>query len=80
MAETYPCPVEGCDHAPFKTPQALGSHISIVAYRHNEKGQLWCSRQTSLGIVEGHSDILLAGIIFRAAQGADEMEAGYHVW
>jgi hypothetical protein len=30
MAETYPCPVEGCDHAPFKTPQALGSHISIV--------------------------------------------------
>ena len=28
MAETYPCPVEGCDHAPFKTPQALGSHIS----------------------------------------------------
>ena len=30
MAETYPCPVEGCDHTPFKTPQALGSHISIV--------------------------------------------------
>jgi hypothetical protein len=30
MAETYPCPVEGCEHAPFKTPQALGSHLSIV--------------------------------------------------
>jgi hypothetical protein len=30
MVETYPCPVEGCDHAPFKTPQALGSHLSIV--------------------------------------------------
>jgi hypothetical protein len=30
MAETYPCPVEGCDHVPFKTPQALGSHISLV--------------------------------------------------
>ncbi len=30
MAETYPCPVEGCDHAPFKTPQTLGSHINII--------------------------------------------------
>ncbi len=30
MAETYRCSVEGCDHAPFKIPQALGSHISIV--------------------------------------------------
>ena len=27
MAETYPYPVEGCDHAPFKTVQALQSHI-----------------------------------------------------
>ena len=30
MAETYPYPVDGCDHTPFKTPQALGSHISMV--------------------------------------------------
>ena len=29
MAETFPYPVEGCEHTPFKTPQALGSHISI---------------------------------------------------
>ena len=27
MAKTYPCPVEVCDHAPFKTVQALQSHI-----------------------------------------------------
>jgi len=27
MAETLTCPVEGCDHPPFKTPQALQSHI-----------------------------------------------------
>ena len=27
MAETHPYPVEGCDHAPFKTFQALQSHI-----------------------------------------------------
>jgi len=27
MAETYPYPVEGCDHAPFKTFQALQSYI-----------------------------------------------------
>jgi len=31
MAETYPYPVEGCDHAPFKTVQALA--ISEVATR-----------------------------------------------
>jgi len=30
MAETYPCPVEGCDHEPFKTPQALQSHIRYI--------------------------------------------------
>jgi hypothetical protein len=30
MAETYPCPVEGCDHAPFKTPQALGVHPGVA--------------------------------------------------
>lgn len=30
MAETYPCPVEGCDHEPFKTSQALASHIRSV--------------------------------------------------
>jgi hypothetical protein len=30
MAETYPYPVDGCDNTPFKTPQALGSHISMV--------------------------------------------------
>jgi len=30
VAETYPCPVEGCDHTPFKMPQALGSHIHSV--------------------------------------------------
>jgi len=27
MAELYECPVEGCDHSPFKTSQALNSHI-----------------------------------------------------
>lgn len=27
MAELITCPVEGCDHPPFKTPQALQSHI-----------------------------------------------------
>jgi len=31
MAETYPYPVEGCDHAPFKTIQALAT--SEVATR-----------------------------------------------
>jgi len=31
MAETYPYPVEGCDHAPFKTVQALAT--SEVATR-----------------------------------------------
>lgn len=30
MAENYPCPVEGCEHVPFKTPQALASHIRNV--------------------------------------------------
>jgi hypothetical protein len=38
MAETYPCPVEGCDHAPFKTPQALGSHISTDIMRRASYG------------------------------------------
>ena len=27
MKETYQCPAGGCDHPPFKTPQALRSHI-----------------------------------------------------
>ncbi len=31
MAKTYPYPVEGCDHAPFKTVQALAT--SEVATR-----------------------------------------------
>jgi hypothetical protein len=57
MAETYPYPVEGYDHAPFKTPQALGSHISIVTYRHNEGGQLRSIRQTSFETVQGCNDI-----------------------
>ena len=39
-----------------------------------------CLRQISFEIVEGHSDILLAGIIFRAAQGADEMEREVVGW
>ena len=30
MAETYQCPVEGCDHSPFKTFQALQSHIRNI--------------------------------------------------
>lgn len=30
MAETYPCPVEGCEHESFKTPQALQSHIRYL--------------------------------------------------
>ena len=30
MAELYECPVEGCDHSPFKTSQALNSHIRNV--------------------------------------------------
>ena len=30
MAEIHSCPVEGCDHTPFKTPQALGSYIHSV--------------------------------------------------
>ncbi|KKN30185.1 hypothetical protein LCGC14_0836620 [marine sediment metagenome] len=30
MGETYLCTVEGCDHVPFKTPQALASHIRNV--------------------------------------------------
>ena len=40
MAELYECPVEGCDHAPFKTSQALGSHIHSLhrEYRPGGKG------------------------------------------
>ena len=30
MAQLYECPVEGCDHSPFKTSQALNSHIRNV--------------------------------------------------
>ncbi|MBA7593441.1 hypothetical protein ES703_00361 [subsurface metagenome] len=30
MTETHICPVEGCDHAPFKTSQALKSHIRNI--------------------------------------------------
>jgi len=30
MAELYECPVEGCGHSPFKTSQALNSHIRNV--------------------------------------------------
>jgi len=30
MAELYECPVERCDHPPFKTSQALNSHIRNV--------------------------------------------------
>ncbi|MBA7535389.1 hypothetical protein ES705_27642 [subsurface metagenome] len=30
MAEDYHCPVEGCEHEPFKTPQALQSHIRNI--------------------------------------------------
>ena len=30
MTETYQCPVEGCDHVPFKSPQALQSHIRNI--------------------------------------------------
>ena len=30
MPELHECPVEGCDHSPFKTSQALNSHIRNV--------------------------------------------------
>ena len=30
MAETYTCPVEECEHPPFKTKQALESHIRNI--------------------------------------------------
>ncbi|MBA7570936.1 hypothetical protein ES708_12692 [subsurface metagenome] len=30
MAELYECSVEGCDHSPFRTSQALNSHIHNV--------------------------------------------------
>ena len=30
MTETFTCPVEGCDHPPFKTSQALQSHIRNI--------------------------------------------------
>jgi len=30
MKETYQCPAGGCDHPPFKTPQALRSHIRNI--------------------------------------------------
>jgi len=30
MKETYQCPPGGCDHPPFKTPQALRSHIRNI--------------------------------------------------
>jgi len=30
MSESIPCPVEGCDHPPFKTSQALNGHIRNV--------------------------------------------------
>ena len=34
MAETYPCPIEGCEHPPFKSPQGLQSHIRNVHPGH----------------------------------------------
>ncbi|MBA7617520.1 hypothetical protein ES703_24835 [subsurface metagenome] len=30
MTELYECPVEGCTHPPFKTPQARSSHIRSI--------------------------------------------------
>lgn len=38
MAELYECPVEGCDHSPFKTSQALNSHIRYVHPEYEEGG------------------------------------------
>ncbi len=38
MAELYECPVEGCDHSPFKTSQALNSHIRNVHPEYEEGG------------------------------------------
>ncbi|MBA7714961.1 hypothetical protein ES703_123994 [subsurface metagenome] len=38
MAELHECPVEGCDHAPFKTSQALGSHIRSIHPEYKAAG------------------------------------------
>ena len=38
MAELYECPVEGCDHSPFKTSQALNSHIRNVHPEYEGRG------------------------------------------
>ena len=38
MAELYECPVEGCDHSPFKTSQALNSHIRNVHPEYEGEG------------------------------------------
>lgn len=38
MVELYECPVEGCDHAPFKNSRALGSHIAYVHPEYKPEG------------------------------------------
>ena len=39
MAKLYECPVEGCDHSPFKTSQALNSHIRNVHHEYEGGGK-----------------------------------------
>ena len=39
MSELLPCPVEGCDHPSFKTPQARQSHIRNIHPEFLEGGE-----------------------------------------
>jgi len=55
MKETYQCPPGGCDHPPFKAPQALRSHIRS---KHPELlGNKSAAREVP--IVEGDFAVLL---------------------
>jgi len=40
MSELLPCPVEGCDHPPFKTPQARQNHIRNIHPEFLEGGNM----------------------------------------
>ncbi|HUU65029.1 MAG TPA: hypothetical protein VMW37_02885 [Dehalococcoidales bacterium] len=40
MSGLLPCPVEGCDHPPFKTPQARQSHIRNIHPEFLEGGNM----------------------------------------